>query len=77
MTSRFLDRLQTGAVLVADGATGTNLQQAGLKPGAAPYAASLKEFTAGACVPSSTWIRVSSMVAFKCAENRRPREARC
>ena len=36
MTSQFLERLQAGEVLVADGATGTNLQAAGLKPGASP-----------------------------------------
>src|SRR5512136_3065795 len=36
MTSRFLDRLQAGEILVADGATGTNLQGVGLKPGSAP-----------------------------------------
>src|SRR5262249_32638920 len=31
-----LERLATGAVLIADGATGTYLQQRGLEPGAAP-----------------------------------------
>jgi 5-methyltetrahydrofolate--homocysteine methyltransferase len=31
--SRFLDRLQSGKVLVLDGATGTNLQRRGLPPG--------------------------------------------
>ena len=36
MTSQFLERLRAGEVLVADGATGTNLQAAGLKPGASP-----------------------------------------
>ena len=36
MTSRFLDRLYAGEVLIADGATGTNLQQAGLQPGTTP-----------------------------------------
>ncbi|HUI88777.1 MAG TPA: homocysteine S-methyltransferase family protein [Anaerolineales bacterium] len=34
--NRFLDRLKTGETLVADGATGTNLQKMGLKPGKAP-----------------------------------------
>ena len=34
--SRLLDRLSGGRVLVADGATGTNLQQAGLKLGEHP-----------------------------------------
>ncbi len=34
MTQTFLDRLQSGTPLVADGATGTNLQAAGLPPGA-------------------------------------------
>jgi 5-methyltetrahydrofolate--homocysteine methyltransferase len=32
----FLARLQTGEVLVADGATGTNLQKMGLRPGTPP-----------------------------------------
>lgn len=32
--SPFLERIQNGEVLVADGATGTNLQTRGLKPGA-------------------------------------------
>lgn len=36
MTSQFLERLRAGEVLVADGATGTNLQQAGLPPGTSP-----------------------------------------
>jgi len=34
--NRFLQRLQTGQTLVADGATGTNLHKMGLKPGIAP-----------------------------------------
>ena len=33
MASSFLDRLRAGEVLVADGATGTNLQQRGLARG--------------------------------------------
>ena len=33
---KFLERLTAGEVLVADGATGTNLQRMGLKPGTAP-----------------------------------------
>ena len=36
MTNPFLARLQAGEVLVADGATGTNLQQVGLPPGTSP-----------------------------------------
>jgi 5-methyltetrahydrofolate--homocysteine methyltransferase len=36
MASRFLERLGTGRVLVADGATGTNYQQMGLAIGVAP-----------------------------------------
>jgi 5-methyltetrahydrofolate--homocysteine methyltransferase len=36
MTNSFLTRLQAGEVLVADGATGTNLQQVGLPPGTSP-----------------------------------------
>jgi len=32
-SSRFIDRLQSGKVLVLDGATGTNLQRRGLPPG--------------------------------------------
>jgi 5-methyltetrahydrofolate--homocysteine methyltransferase len=32
----FLERLQSGKTLVADGATGTNLQKMGLQPGIAP-----------------------------------------
>lgn len=32
-STRFLDRLQSGKVLVLDGATGTNLQRRGLPPG--------------------------------------------
>jgi 5-methyltetrahydrofolate--homocysteine methyltransferase len=36
MTLSFLDRLRAGEVLVADGATGTNLQQRGLSRGVAP-----------------------------------------
>jgi 5-methyltetrahydrofolate--homocysteine methyltransferase len=34
--NKFLERLEAGDVLVADGATGTNLQEMGLKPGTAP-----------------------------------------
>lgn len=34
--NRFLERLNAGETLVADGATGTNLQKMGLKPGKAP-----------------------------------------
>ncbi|HEY6074729.1 MAG TPA: homocysteine S-methyltransferase family protein, partial [Anaerolineales bacterium] len=34
--NRFLERLNNGDILVADGATGTNLQKMGLKPGVAP-----------------------------------------
>lgn len=34
--NKFLERLNAGAVLVADGATGTNLQKMGLKAGTAP-----------------------------------------
>ena len=36
MTSRFLERLAAGELLVADGATGTNYQQMGLEIGVAP-----------------------------------------
>jgi 5-methyltetrahydrofolate--homocysteine methyltransferase len=36
MPNSFSDRLQAGDVLVADGATGTNLQAVGLPPGASP-----------------------------------------
>ena len=36
MTNRFLARLATGEVLVADGATGTNLQKVGLQSGTSP-----------------------------------------
>ncbi len=34
--NRFLERLNNGDILVADGATGTNLQKMGLKPGVPP-----------------------------------------
>ena len=34
--NKFLERLKSGEVLVADGATGSNLQKMGLKPGQAP-----------------------------------------
>ncbi|MCX6036107.1 MAG: homocysteine S-methyltransferase family protein [Chloroflexi bacterium] len=34
--NKFLERLQTGKTLVADGATGTNLHSMGLQPGIAP-----------------------------------------
>jgi 5-methyltetrahydrofolate--homocysteine methyltransferase len=34
--NRFLERLQSGEIFVADGATGTNLQKMGIKPGTAP-----------------------------------------
>jgi 5-methyltetrahydrofolate--homocysteine methyltransferase len=34
--NKFLERLNAGETLVADGATGTNLQMMGLKPGKAP-----------------------------------------
>ncbi|MEN4012979.1 MAG: homocysteine S-methyltransferase family protein [Bellilinea sp.] len=33
MTKSFLERIQSGEILTADGATGTNLQQRGLPPG--------------------------------------------
>ncbi len=36
MTNSFNDRLNAGEVLVADGATGTNLQAVGLPPGTSP-----------------------------------------
>jgi 5-methyltetrahydrofolate--homocysteine methyltransferase len=36
MTNSFLSRLQAGEVLVADGATGSNLQVVGLPPGTSP-----------------------------------------
>jgi 5-methyltetrahydrofolate--homocysteine methyltransferase len=36
MAKAFVDRLQAGDVLVADGATGTNLQGVGLPPGVSP-----------------------------------------
>src|SRR5512136_2503395 len=36
MTNLFTERLNAGRVLVADGATGTNLQAVGLPPGASP-----------------------------------------
>jgi 5-methyltetrahydrofolate--homocysteine methyltransferase len=36
MTNSFSDRLSAGEVLVADGATGTNLQAVGLPPGTSP-----------------------------------------
>jgi 5-methyltetrahydrofolate--homocysteine methyltransferase len=36
MMNKFLERLNAGEILVADGATGTNLQKMGLKPGIAP-----------------------------------------
>jgi len=34
--NKFLERLQSGEMLVADGATGTNLQKLGIKPGTPP-----------------------------------------
>ena len=34
--NKFLDRLNSGEILVADGATGSNLQKMGLKPGRPP-----------------------------------------
>jgi 5-methyltetrahydrofolate--homocysteine methyltransferase len=34
--NKFLERLQSGKTMVADGATGTNLQKMGLQPGIAP-----------------------------------------
>jgi 5-methyltetrahydrofolate--homocysteine methyltransferase len=34
--NKFLERLNAGEILVADGATGTNLQKLGLKPGTPP-----------------------------------------
>ena len=34
--NKFLERLNNGEILVADGATGTNLQKMGLKPGVPP-----------------------------------------
>lgn len=36
MSQVFLDQLTTGKILVSDGATGTNLQKVGLKPGMSP-----------------------------------------
>src|SRR5512139_145575 len=36
MTTLFSERLSAGEVLVADGATGTNLQAVGLPPGTSP-----------------------------------------
>lgn len=34
--NKFLERLNDGEILIADGATGTNLQKMGIKPGTAP-----------------------------------------
>ena len=34
--NKFIERLNAGETLVADGATGSNLQKMGLKPGKAP-----------------------------------------
>src|SRR4026208_1538241 len=34
--NKFLERLNAGEILVADGATGSNLQKMGLKPGKPP-----------------------------------------
>jgi 5-methyltetrahydrofolate--homocysteine methyltransferase len=34
--NKFLERLEAGQVMIADGATGTNLQRMGLKPGTPP-----------------------------------------
>ena len=34
--NKFLERLNGGQALIADGATGTNLQRMGLKPGTPP-----------------------------------------
>src|SRR5512132_4327728 len=34
--NKFLERLNAGEILVADGATGSNLQKMGLKPGRPP-----------------------------------------
>ena len=34
--NKFLERLNSGEILVADGATGSNLQKMGLKPGKPP-----------------------------------------
>ncbi|HSD83770.1 MAG TPA: homocysteine S-methyltransferase family protein, partial [Anaerolineae bacterium] len=34
--NKFLERLNTGEILVADGSTGANLQKMGLKPGQPP-----------------------------------------
>ncbi|MEW6406985.1 MAG: homocysteine S-methyltransferase family protein, partial [Chloroflexota bacterium] len=36
MMNKFLERLNGGEILVADGATGSNLQKMGLKPGRPP-----------------------------------------
>lgn len=36
MAQSFLERLQTGEILISDGATGTNHQHNGLKPGVPP-----------------------------------------
>jgi len=38
MPYRFLERLNSGKILISDGATGTNLQKAGLKAGVSPEA---------------------------------------
>jgi len=34
--NKFLERIQSGEILVADGATGTNLQKLGIQPGTPP-----------------------------------------
>ena len=34
--NKFLERLNAGEIMVADGATGTNLQKMGIKPGTPP-----------------------------------------
>ena len=34
--NKFLERLNAGEIMVADGATGTNLQAMGIKPGTPP-----------------------------------------
>ena len=34
--NKFLERLQSGEILIADGSTGASLQKMGLKPGIPP-----------------------------------------
>jgi len=67
--NKFLERLNSGEILVADGATGSNLQKMGLKPGQPPEdlivdSPDLISRLAGSFVTALLFLAISAASAF-------------